>query len=472
MKRIQDSLKSHQWRAAVAVCVAVAMLEVVVVGLAGEKAAVKPAEKAEATRPLVPLFAKTVKAAGKASLTLTADPNKVLGWIGGDESYTGREVTVRAGGYNGTVIVQADNTFTWHYRAAKDTVAAFSIGKLSRKITIGPPAKLGPSVFFVVDRTAYRPGQTLKFAGFLRELGPTGRFAPLAGRKVEVVLRSGKKKAVAAKIAVASDAFGRIAGAYRFMPADPLDEYTLSIAGFRGQGALKLAEFRKAKVRLHITANPEADKLRLRFEARDFLDKPVPAQRVQFTVKVFHRQKGETNHALDSGQFAYHDGSPRVLPDLEELTEGQLYRWIYEGVWPQMNHVMLCQLSKQIKLGGEPRGEYDLTLKKDWLDSRCVVMVEGVLIDQNGREQRARKSISLGGGGFGSHKQLAVELPKRLFSPDEPIAVTVRVLDAKGGRLAVPRNASVVVMKALPHRLAPSPAYYRSSAIQHQLYNR
>ncbi len=472
MKRIQDLLKSHQWRAAVAICVAIAMLEVVVVGLAGEGAAAKPAENVEAARPLVPLFAKTVKDAGKASLTLTADPSKVLGWIGGDESYAGREVIVRAGGYNATVIVQGDNTFTWHYRAAKDTVATFSIGKLSRRITIGPPAKLGPSAFFVVDRTAYRPGQTLKFAGFLRELGPAGRFAPLAGRKVEVLLRSAKKKAVAAKIALTSDAFGRVAGSYRFMPADPLDEYTLSIAGFRGQGAVKLAEFRKAKVRLHITAKPEGDKLRLRFEARDFLDKPVPAQRVQFTVKVFHRQKAEVDHALDTKQFAYYDGKTSVLPDAEDLTEGQLYRWIYEGVWPQMNHVMLCQLSKQIKLGGEPRGDYDLPLKKEWLDSRCVVMVEGVLIDQNGREQRARKSISLGEGEFGSHERLAVELPKRLFSPDEPITVTVRVLDEKGDPVAVPADASVVVMKTQPRQpYVQYPIRYQNAAISRQLYN-
>ena len=471
MKRIREFLRMHHGRAAVAGCAALAILAAVVVGLAGERAAVKPAETPEATRPLVPLFAKTVKAAGKVSLTLTADPNKVLGWISGDESHTGREVTVRTGDYNGTVIVQADNTFTWHYRAAKDTVITFSIGKLSRSITIGPPAKLQPSVFFVVDRTAYRPGQTLKFAGFLRELGPTGRFASLGGRKVEVVLRSAKKKAVAAKIALTSDAFGRVAGSYRFMPADPLDEYTLSIAGFRGQGAFNVAEFRKAKVRLHITAKPQDDKLRLRFEARDFLDKPVPAQRVQFTVKVFHRQKVKTDHALDSGQFAYYDGTPRLLPDLEELTESQLYRWIYEGVWPQMNHVMLCQLSKEIKLGGEPRGEYDLPLKKQWLDSRCVVMIEAVLIDQNGREQRARKSISLGAGQFSSHEQLTVELPKRLFSQNEPIPVTVSVLDEKGERVAVPANASVVVMKTLPQGFAPSPAYYRNAAIQQQRYN-
>jgi len=396
--------------------------------------------------PPTPLFTKTMPAANSASLTLAVDEKKVLGWISGATSYAGREVAVVAGDVTQTVVVQADNTFTWHYATDKETSVAFTVGALSEKTRVGPPVKHEPSVFFVVDRTVYRPGHELQFAGFVRRVGFDGRFTPIAHTDVEVVIRSKSRNTIACKLKLASDAFGRITGKYRFMSEDALDDYTLIATGHTGQAQVKLAEFRKAKVRLHITGKREGKAMRLRFEARDFLNKPVPAQRVQFTAKVFHRGLSEAGYTLNSKEFVYHrEAITTGLPMVESLTEEQLYRWTYEGIWPQRGMSLLAQVSAQIPLDGKAAGEHELELKSAWLTGKCVVQVEGVLIDENDREQRGTKTIALDAASKDG-ATLAVTLPKRVFVVGESLPITVSLDEGNMAR-ALPRNTSLVVMR-------------------------
>jgi len=404
-------------------------------------------EHAEAARPPVPHFAKMTPAANRPSLSLIVDERKVLGWVGGARSYAGRDVSIRVGGRAESVVVQADNTFTWYYGIDEKTAAAFAVGGLKRTVTLWPPAELEPSVFFVVDRTVYRPGHKVQFAAFLRSLGRDGKFLPIPGRKVAVTLRAKTKKTVAAKLDLTSDGFGRITGEYTFMGEDPLDEYTLSIDGFRGEAVVKLAEFRKAKVRLDITGKREREAVRLRFEARDFLNKPVAAKRLEFTAKVFRRQTLKKSHELNGEQFAYHAEGPKWLPDPDELTDEQRFRWVHLGAWPRTAQAVAAQLSQKVELNGEPYYEHELPVQPQWLDGRSTVMVEGVLIDQNGREQRAVKSIALGREASKARKQLVIDLPKRQFADNENIPITVRVFDANGEPVPTPANTSVVVMR-------------------------
>ena len=74
------------------------------------------------------------------------------------------------------VRIEKGNTFTWEYSLDKPTPVTFEalLGEkqaLKDTITVAPAVgEKEPSVFFVVDRTAYRPTQTLHFAGFLRRL--------------------------------------------------------------------------------------------------------------------------------------------------------------------------------------------------------------------------------------------------------------------------------------------------------------
>jgi hypothetical protein len=118
---------------------------------------------------------------------------------------------------------------------------------------------------FVVDRSAYRPKQTLKFAGFLRELDARGEFVPLPRRAVEVELTSEQKKTVLTRLKLTSDEQGRITGAYTFSVSDPVDRYRLSVPGYRGAAHLTLAEYRKAKKYLTISGQADAARFLLRF---------------------------------------------------------------------------------------------------------------------------------------------------------------------------------------------------------------
>ena len=151
---------------------------------------------------------------------------------------------------------------------------------LEDTITVAPAVgEKEPSVFFVVDRTAYRPTQSLHFAGFLRRLNAAGEFDPIANTEVDVQLVSQQKQTKAFQMQLTSDEHGKIIGSYVFSDADALDTYTLQIPGYKGSAKLLLGEYRKSKIRLKISGDVKDEKLDLKFETVDFLDKPV--RRVQ-----------------------------------------------------------------------------------------------------------------------------------------------------------------------------------------------
>jgi uncharacterized protein YfaS (alpha-2-macroglobulin family) len=452
-----------------AVCVACVVI--VLAGVVTGPARSTAAARVDRTPP-IPLFVKTAPATNTTSLILAVDEKKVLGWISGSVSYAGQDVTVHAGKTHQTVLVKRDNTFTWHYTVTADTQVTFELAKLSGKVHVGPPAKHKPSVFFVVDRTVYRPGHKLQFAGFLRDLDAVGTFTPIANKSVEVVIRSKQKRTVAGKLTLTSDARGRIAGDYRFVGEDTLGDYTLTIQGFAGEAQVKLAEFRKAKVRLQITGKRVDDVLRMKFEARDFLNKPVPAQRVQFTAKIFHRAQAPTTNTLNAAQFVYHHETSAVgLPDGHNLTEEQLYRWTYEGVWPRTGMTLLAQVTGKVAMGGKATASHDLDLKSQWLTGKCVVQVEGVLIDENDREQRATKTIPLDAASKDG-QELTVTVPKRVFVVGEKVPITVN-LGKSGKTSPLPRNTSLVVMRTTGAQAAAvySP-YMRNGRYGNRIYAR
>src|SRR5262249_32612584 len=205
--------------------------------------------------------------------------------------------------------------FTWEYRIDKPAVAKVSIpdGKatMQASVALSPPAAApGPCVFFVVGRTAYRPGQALHFAGFLRKQDSAGTFAPVSNQGVEVELISQRKQTKAAKIKLTSDSQGRIAGSYTFSDADALDNYTLAVPGYTGSARVLLGEYRKSKVRLKISGCTEDEKMKLTFEGLDFLDKPVPLSKASFAAQVVRRGK-QKDLTLKAEDFVYHE--PKLL---------------------------------------------------------------------------------------------------------------------------------------------------------------
>src|SRR5207245_1162219 len=138
-------------------------------------------------------------------LQLQADEHQVVGWVSGTRDFAGRTVTVTINRKVKELIVSKENTFTWPYKVSKPATAEFVLAdgktRLQASLMVGPPsAPPGPCVFFVVDRTAYRPGQVLHFAGFLRKQDSSGEFVPLGKQKVDVDLTSQRKATKAAAL--------------------------------------------------------------------------------------------------------------------------------------------------------------------------------------------------------------------------------------------------------------------------------
>src|SRR5262249_61063226 len=120
-----------------------------------------------------------------------------------------------------------------------------------------------------------RPNQPLPFRAFLRDRDSRGEFVPRPAQTVEVQLTSESKNITAARLKLTADAQGRLTGDYTFSDADPLDTYRLSIPSYKGSARLTLAEYRKSKNHLNILGERTGSRLMLRFQARDYLDRPL-----------------------------------------------------------------------------------------------------------------------------------------------------------------------------------------------------
>ncbi|MEK6237184.1 MAG: MG2 domain-containing protein, partial [Planctomycetales bacterium] len=274
------------------------------------------------------IYSRKEPAKNPVTLSLFVDDQKVLGWISGIKDRAGNKVTVTwtdpapagpakkqdkaAADANSrkqtrTAVVRDDNSFVWTREVVKPVEVTFSVAGMTRVVKLAPPEQAKPTVFFVVDRTVYRPQQTMRFAGFLRTLNARGEFAPLANREVEIRLTSKGKKTVAAKMKRVSDAFGRVTGEYPFHAEDALDNYELSIPDFKGSAELKLAEFRKAKVKLTIDGEMKEKTLKVTFQALDFLDKPVPGSKLRYTAQVVRNGGNKVAYPLKAKEFAYYE---------------------------------------------------------------------------------------------------------------------------------------------------------------------
>jgi hypothetical protein len=290
--------------------------------LTATKAEPAPVEK----EAVASLFDRREPAKNPVRLSLQPDQHKVVGWVSGMEDFSGKEVMVAWNGEKQHVQVGKDNTFVWTYAIDKPTTATFSLGKMEQRVALTRPPEHKPTSFFIVDRSAYRPGQTLHFACFLRQLDRAGEFVPLAKRAVDVELTSQTKQSLAAKLSLESDDFGRIVGSYAFSDADALDNYTLSIADYEGTAPVYLGEFRKSQVKLTVDGQISDGTLKLQFQAVDFMDRPVGGTNVNFTAQIVQSQSGaDKKFSLNGGEFVHSDGYLPIDPDT--LSRDELLLW-------------------------------------------------------------------------------------------------------------------------------------------------
>jgi uncharacterized protein YfaS (alpha-2-macroglobulin family) len=411
----------------------------------------------------IPLYSQTQAAKNPERLTLVADGRKVIGWISGTTDYAGSEATVTVGTKTEKLRISEENSFAWEYQVEKNTRAEFTFRDHKQALTLTPREQLPSSVYFVVDRSVYRANQPLHFAAYLRRLDDRGEFVPLAKKTVEVELRrtahfddgefdeqgrlrSQSKTTLANRWKLTSDDTGRITGSYTFIDADPLGDYELSIPEYAGSARLSLAEYRKSKLNLKITGEREGTRLKVRFQATDFLGQPLEATKVQFTAEIVRKPVLPARPALKGKEFVHAAPSLRQ----EELSEEeQLLARVEPDFTPVLGPVadvppvVVAQVAADLKLTGKTAGEYTLEIPKSCQEPGHAVVVHGIVTDASGREQKKTQTIPLT---FLSDK-FKLNLPRTSFTPNEEIKVTARV---EGGNLE--GKATLVAM-----RLSPSP---------------
>ena len=464
---------SRCWRRSFALLVGAAILQALILAFSSSESLVsKPAQPGTALNPIpIPVYSEVVPATNPVRFCLQDDGRKVLGWVSGGIDFTGRLVSVRVGGkLREEFKIEAGNTFAWDYGFDKPTEVAFDVlpgraerMRLHESLTVTPAAaEKEPSVFFIVDRTAYRPAQPLNFAGFLRRLNARGDFEPIANSDVDVELVSQQKHTKIFKARLQSDANGKLGGSYTFSDSDPLDTYTLRIPGFKGEAKLLLGEYRKSKVRLKISGEITDDKLELKFETIDFLDRPVRASKLSFKAQVIEKQTAQTSHALKAEEFAYFTPINPAAFDLDDLSEDDRLLWVVENAaphgWVGRETHIVANVSHDLALNGTAPGRYTIDLKKEWLQRQYSVVVEATVTDANGREQRGTYTVSLTGATPAATTRL--ELAKDSYAAGERIVT--RLTGENGKPVGVP--ASLVVMK-----LSPAPSGNNVNAIDNRL---
>ncbi len=383
----------------------------------------------------VPVFSTTEPAPHGSELRVFQDPDKLVGWIAGSESFAGQPV--HFDGHPIGVVVGDDNTFTIPIGFSHRAEAEVRVGELAQQLTIVPPASLEPAAYIVTDRSAYRPGQKLQLTAFLRRI-ERGELRPDNRGRVEVKIVSETKKTTAAKLALAVDANGRASGEYTFSTSDPLDTYSIELPGYRGTAKVTLAEYRKSKVKLDVDATVVDGDAELTFRALDFLDKPVPGGAVTFTAQLVR----EPDEKPPLSGFAY--GGPPVLLARDEMLLHAADPDTAGRMWDAGRYVV-DEVQGQVTLDGRGTGWYRMPIQSSHLRGRHQLIVESRMIDANGYEQRTSRTLPLAR----RDHRVQVETRHPLVATGSPIDVTVRVTDANG-RLVVPASTSIAAVKISP----------------------
>ena len=333
-------------------------------------------------------------------LYLFPKPGGIDGWVAGRIGEAGdgpRVVQLSDGATSVEVELDSRGCFSWEGDAEQLTVKS---GDLAAQVVTLPSvdeAARSPVAFLVVDRSVCRPDSTLEFAAFLRKADGEGGYIAVANAEVEVQLTSKSKGIRVASLKLQSDDFGRVSGEYRFSNADPRDDYALTVRDYAGEATVKLAEFRKAKVRLDIVHEEIASGvLKLNFRPVDFLGQTVPASDLQIDLAVRREVDSDPRlWGLDPEQFAEWNDDSQVHP-YQLSVEQRALMLAGEAASSSGAPSEVFSVSRSLKFGDDGVAEYRLTLDPSWKHGH-VLEVNGSIIDGNQREQKAAKRIVLGG---------------------------------------------------------------------------
>ena len=389
--------------AAVAAGLLLVPLAVAVIASSADAPPVVAAKPTAATTP-VPMFAKTTPAENAPVLVLQPDDRGIRGWIAGGTSFAGKDVTFSFGDKSEAVRIRDDNTFAFNRTVQEPTTVTATVKTADAKslessaLLVPPVPVAARSIFFVTDRSAYRPGHTLKFVGFLRTLTEAGEFEPIPNEAVNIDITSNTKQSRAARLPLKSDEFGRVTGTYTFSTADPLDDYTLSAENYTGSGSVRLGEYRKTKMGLTIAGAVKDGKLNLTFTAKDYLGRVVKGTEATYTAEVV-KAVDPGPKALDPSEFAHLQEMPPTADDFAKLPDDERLLAIAHGVsattFAGLVSQQVAARTGVVKFAEAGPGTVELDLNPEWLKGNYTVAITSVLVDETGRESRSTETFPL-----------------------------------------------------------------------------
>lgn len=391
--------------------------------------------------PVVPLFAKTAPATNPTELVLLPDESGVRGWVAGAKSYAGAKVTAKAGKVERTATVGDDNTFVVPLTSAKAQTVEVSVSApqakpLTGRTTIPAKADKDRRVAFVIaDRSAYRPGHTLKFAAYVHDTTDGIAFKPVSNTEFTVDVTSETRGTRAARLKVRTDSEGRLSGQYTFTDADALDHYQIAIQGAEANGFARvlLGEYRKTKVGVKLKGEVKDGKLVLTFDARDYLDRPVKGTSATWSATVT-KEADVAKLALDPQQFVAHEGGPPAIDDFNALPDDERLLTLANGVsaasFAGFGARTVATREGKAQFGPNDAPTVSVDLWPEWTKGQHSVTVSGTFLDETGRENRTSGTFALAPAGA---KAVRASAPKELYSTGEtvPVALTAVGLGEK-----------------------------------------
>lgn len=380
------------------------------------------------TAKTVPIFATTEPAKNETVLMLQATEREVYGWVAGEKSFAGQKVLIN----NNSIDIRSDNTFVWQpvfsgprQLPVQARIDRPGLSSLVAHTTFVPTSAPNlPTVFFITDRSAYRPGHTLQFVAFLRTLLPKGEFEPIRNREIAVSLTSVTKKTRAAHLKLTSDDRGRVTGSYTFSDADALDQYTLTAEGFSGNGAVMLGEYRKSKVALKLKGEVKDGKLSVAFDARDYLDRRVKGTAASYTATIV--RTGElAKFSLNPSEFAKPENGPPDADQFEALPDDERLFTLAHGVsamtFAGLGSRLVSSREGTVPVQADGAAKLELDLRPEWVNSNHAITISGVFTDETGREHHSSTTINLAPN---PTRGIRIFSPKELFTTGEKIPVT------------------------------------------------
>ncbi|MFA7230150.1 MAG: alpha-2-macroglobulin family protein [Victivallaceae bacterium] len=163
-------------------------------------------------------------------------------------------------------------------------------------------------IYFITDRPVYRPGQTVQFKCWLREVGYGLKncLGDFAGKKLKTKITSPKGVSVLEQEFTADD-FAAFNGKYVIPVGADLGNYAIFIPHLGGYCTFKVEEYKKPEYEVKVVA-PEkpvklGEKIKASIKADYYFGAPVAGAKV--TYKVYRRSSGGKNIFIRPWDWLY-----------------------------------------------------------------------------------------------------------------------------------------------------------------------